>query len=158
MLGKDLKMSLKLPHHGERGFTLLEILVVVAILGTLAAIVIPSVLQLRNEGRVDAANTEAYNCQLAVLSAMVDQKVLELTPGTVGPNDTDIEDATGNEDTLTGPAPSSVDIIVADYLSGVLHAIYTVDAKGHITNATTTGLTNSKWEGLTFTPGGGWSD
>ena len=151
MLGKDLKMRLKLPHNGERGFTLIEILVVVAILGTLAAIVIPSIMHLQNEGRVDAANTEAYNCQLAVLSAMIDQKVLGLTPGTVGPDNVDVSAATGNIDTID-------EIVVADYLTGVLHAIYTIDADGHITNATTTGLTNSKWEGLTYTPGSGWSD
>ena len=150
MLRKELKMRLKPLLYSEGGFTLLEILIVVAILGTLAAIVIPSILSMRDEGRVDSANTENYNVQLVVLSVMVDQKVTSLDDGgEVRPNNTDVSAATGNEDTID-------EIDVTGYIEGVLQAIYTVDQKGHITDATTEGLTNSKWEGLTYTPGAGW--
>ena len=64
--------------QGDRGFTLLEILVVVAILGILAAIVIPSIMHLRNAGREEAMQTEHYNVQIAVLAMMVDAEVSEL--------------------------------------------------------------------------------
>lgn len=64
-------MRLRLPHQGERGFTLLEILVVVAILGTLAAIVIPNIIHLRNKGIEEAKQTEYHNVQIAVLTMMV---------------------------------------------------------------------------------------
>ena len=143
-------MRLKLPLWGERGFTLIEILVVVAILGTLAAIVIPSIMHLQNEGRIEAANTEAYNCQLAVLSAMVDQKVLELTPGTVGPTAT----GTANVDTIV-----ELDN-VENYLTGVLQATYDIDDEGHITDAEPTDTTagDSKWKGLDYTENIGWTD
>ena len=161
MLGKGLKMLLKLPRNGEKGFTLIEILVVVAILGTLAAIVIPSIMHLQNEGRVDAANTERYNVQLVVLSAMVDQKVFKLTDGPggyFGPNAA----GTANESDiaeLTPPAVAAEDSIVT-YITGILQATYDIDDEGHIIDAEPTDTTagDSKWKGLTYTPGSGWSD
>lgn len=143
-------MHFKLSYYYKRGFTLLEILIVVAILGTLAAIVIPNIMSLQDEGRIDAANTESYNCQLAILSAMIDNKVVELTPGTIGPDNVDVSVATGNTDTIA-------EINVVSYIDGVLQAIYTVDEKGHITSATEAGLTNSKWDGLSYTQNSGWS-
>lgn len=141
----------KLPRNGQGGFTLIEVLIVVIILGTLAAIVIPNIIHLKSEGRVDAANTERYNCQLAVLSAMIDQEVSSLTPGTVGPDNADVSMATSNSDNID-------QIEIADYITGVLHAYYDIDANGRIEDAYTSGLTNSKWEGLDYIPGSGWSD
>lgn len=154
-------MRLKLLRNGEKGFTLIEILIVVAILGILAAIVIPNIMHLRTEGRVEAANTERYNTQLAVLSAMVNQKVFELTDGPggyFGPNAA----GTANESDiaeLTPPAVAAEDSIVT-YITGILQASYDIDNKGHITDAEPTDTTAgvSKWEGLTYTPGSGWSD
>jgi prepilin-type N-terminal cleavage/methylation domain-containing protein len=139
----------KLFHNNNRGFTLIEILVVVAILGTLAAIVIPNILHLRSEGRVDAANTELYDTQLAILSSMIEYEVVELTPGTVGPNSVDVSTATGNVDTIA-------EIDAPAYIDGVLQAIYIIDEEGHIADATTVGLLNSKWNGLSFVPNTGW--
>jgi len=134
----------------KKGFTLLEIIVVVAILGVLAAIVIPNIMGLQNEGRVDSANTEAYNCQLAILSAMIDSKFVEISQGTVGPDNIDIKLATGNVDTIP-------EIDLTDYIEGVLQAVYTIDTGGHIIAASEATLTNSKWDGLTYTENAGWS-
>jgi type IV pilus assembly protein PilA len=138
-------------HRGERGFTLLEILVVVAILGTLAAIVIPSILSLRSEGQVEAANTERYNVQIAVLSAMVEEKISSITGGTIGPGNSDVSQATDN--TTTIPEVDST-----AYIYGILQAVYTIDGDGRITDASIDGLQNSKWQGLSFDPGAGWSE
>ena len=70
-MGKKLKVLLKMPASGERGFTLIEILVVVALLGILAGIIIPSVLAFMGRGEEEAQRTEWDNMQTAVLALMV---------------------------------------------------------------------------------------
>lgn len=151
MMLKEPEIYSSLPHRGEWGFTLLEILVVVAILGTLAAIVIPNIMHLRSEGQVESANTERYDVQIAVLSAMIDQKISTISGGTIGPDNSDISQATGNSTTIP-----EVDATV--YIDGILQAIYTIDTDGKIIDASIDTLQSSKWEGLSFNPGSGWSE
>ncbi len=56
----------------ERGFTLMELLIVVAILGVLAAVVIPNVGRFIGAGEEEAKDIEFSSIQAAVHAMMVD--------------------------------------------------------------------------------------
>lgn len=55
-------------YSGEPGFTLIEILVVLAVLGLVATIVILNLTGVLGSGAVEAANTEAHQVQSAVVA------------------------------------------------------------------------------------------
>ena len=121
-----MKRFLKSFRYGQRGFTLIELLVVVAILGVLAAVVVPNVVKFMGKGTVEAANTEMYHVQTAVVAYMVDQNLTTYdTP--VGPGST---------------SPGPVDFLVSP---DKLQATYIISA-GAIVDVTD--YAGGKWKDL----------
>jgi hypothetical protein len=95
---------------------------------------------------VAAANTEAQNVAIAVLAAMVDNEVYELTAGgTVGPGYTSA--------VFAGDGVTELDITL--YFIDFLEATYTLDKDGGIIAATPT--PGGRWDGMTYTADQGWA-
>jgi type IV pilus assembly protein PilA len=91
---------MKIFNTGQKGFTLVELLVVVSILGVLSAVVVLNVTKYIGSGKTQAAATELSNVQTAVAAYMYDH--------------------TGN--VPTGPSALS------PYFIGTPHGTYTIDA------------------------------
>jgi prepilin-type N-terminal cleavage/methylation domain-containing protein len=64
--GNTMKRLLTKIKHNIKGFTLVELLIVVAILGVLTAVVLPNVVGLADEGQVESAKAELVTIQTAM--------------------------------------------------------------------------------------------
>jgi prepilin-type N-terminal cleavage/methylation domain-containing protein len=129
---------MKKVRRGEGGFTLLELLIVIAILGIIAAVVVLNLSKITGRGYVEAANAELDAVRTATQVYYIDN----------------------------GSWPAITDEIVGDadvldpYMDGVTNCKYTVDAAnataaGDVTGTGATGKfvgkvtwddTNKRWK------------
>jgi prepilin-type N-terminal cleavage/methylation domain-containing protein len=110
-------------HKGQKGFTLVELLVVFTMLGVLAAIILPNVGGLMGYGHTQAAATERSVVQAAMDAMMAKEDISAVT----------LTAATANMSAFpTGH------VLFPDYLrSELTKGTYSCDAAGQVTQATT---------------------
>ncbi len=131
-------MLRKLTKKNQKGFTLIELMIVIAIIGILAAIAIPNFLAYRTKGQNSAAQAAAknfYQTAMAYFSDVtttgtsvsptdqvggytIDTNVINVTGGPM------IDDGTGNV-TMTAP------LTFSHYKSATT---YTLDTAGNLTH------------------------
>jgi prepilin-type N-terminal cleavage/methylation domain-containing protein len=138
---------LRRAHRGQKGITLIELLIVIAILGVIAGVIIYAVGPFRGAGTLQSANTESAAVRTAV-QAYLAEGGTDTGNGTMGSNVGPSRNCTGFATNLYGRTP-------IDYFDGTLKALYNINTTAPciITSTDPTGTGNwgssIKWDSPT---------
>lgn len=77
------KLVNKGPAGGQKGFTLVEVLIVIAILGLLVAVAVPNLISFVDAGKAAAMEAERDSVQAAMIALMFDNEITSVAPRAV---------------------------------------------------------------------------
>ena len=108
-------MLQKLRGHNQEGFTLIELMIVIAIIGILAAIAIPNFISYRDKAYCSAAESDTQAIMGAIADYFSNPDNINVTKATLGVTDGVGGDLSNdNTFTLTAVGTNSYRVVVTD--------------------------------------------